>query len=164
MRAPLLGLGTPGGSGRAAVLAGPVAGFAAEVLSDYHAKVRKLGRRIDKLDTNDLHRLRIRVKKLRYATEFFGDVWPGRRTQGCLFALKDLQQALGTLHDDIVATGLLADLRAGVGPDVASAAGPIRRWLGKCQGRDRRAAVELWRRFAKRKLFWYHARAQHRTA
>ncbi|MGP0092399.1 MAG: CHAD domain-containing protein [Xanthobacteraceae bacterium] len=148
------GLGAPGGSRAGAVLAGPVAGFAAEALSDYHAKVRRLGKRIDELDTSDLHRLRIRVKKLRYATEFFGDVWPGRRTQRYLFAVKDLQRALGTLHDGIVGAGLLADLGATAGTDVASVAGPIRRWLAKCQERDRRAAVELWRCFAKRNRFW----------
>ena len=47
--------------------------------------------------------MRIRGKKLRYATEFFADVFPGkrnmRRREAVLAALKDLQQALGGLND-----------------------------------------------------------------
>jgi len=58
------------------VLATPAPGFAAEVMRAYHAKVRKLGKKIRKLDAAGLHRLRIRIKKLRYATEFLGGLWP----------------------------------------------------------------------------------------
>ena len=49
------------------------------------------------------HRLRIRGKKLRYAVEFFADVFPGKknakRRNAALSALKELQDALGALND-----------------------------------------------------------------
>ncbi len=44
------------------VLAGPAPRFASEVMRAYHGKVQKLGKKIRKLDTAELHRLRIRIK------------------------------------------------------------------------------------------------------
>ena len=108
------GLGTPPTRERKwkrNVLAGPAPRFASETMRNHHNKVRKLGKEIRKLDRVELHRLRIRIKKLRYATEFFGSIWPGRRTKRYLSALKDLQQVLGTLHDATVAEMLVAHLK-----------------------------------------------------
>ena len=120
----------------------------------YHDKVRRLGRKISKLDTAELHRLRIRIKKLRYATEFFGSIWPNRRTNRYLSALKDLQQVLGALHDATVAEKLVAQLKNAGGGDAKFAIAPVNHWLINCQRRNRKEAIELWGRFARRKLFW----------
>lgn len=139
------------------VLAGPAPRFASEVMRAYHAKVRKLGKKIRKLDPVELHRLRIRVKKLRYATEFVGSLWPGRRTKRYLSALKDLQQVLGALHDATVAEKLVAHLKTARGVDAKLTTVPVNRWLSDCQRRSRKEAIELWGRFAKQKLFWKNA-------
>jgi inorganic triphosphatase YgiF len=136
------------------VLAGPVPRFASEVIRAYHDKVRKLGKEIRKLDIVELHRLRIRIKKLRYATEFFGSIWPSRRTKRYLSALKDLQQVLGALHDATVAEKLVAHLKTAGGADAKFATAPVNHWLINCQRRGRKEAIELWGRFAKQKLFW----------
>lgn len=136
------------------VLAGPAPRFVSEVMRAYHAKVRKLGKKIRTLDTVELHRLRIRVKKLRYATEFFGSLWPGRRLKRYSSALKDLQQVLGTLHDVTVAQKLIANLKTSGGSDAKSATAPVARWLVDCRRRSRKEAIELWGRFAEQKLFW----------
>jgi CHAD domain-containing protein len=120
----------------------------------YHDKVRKLGKEIRKLDIVGLHRLRIRIKKLRYATEFFGSIWPSRRTKRYLSALKDLQQVLGALHDTTVAEKLVGHLKAAGGADAKFATAPVNHWLINCQRRGRKEAIELWGRFAKQKLFW----------
>ena len=136
------------------VLAGPAPRFASEVMGTYHDKVRKLGEKIRKLDPMELHRLRIRVKKLRYATEFFGSLWPGRRLKRYLSALKDLQQVLGALHDVTVAQKLIANLKTSGGGDAKSATAPVEHWLVDCRRSSRKEAIELWGRFAKQKLFW----------
>ena len=67
---------------------GPVVGFAAQILQAQHDKARKLGKKVRKLDQNELHELRIRIKKLRYATEFFFDLWPSRRAERYLAAVE----------------------------------------------------------------------------
>jgi CHAD domain-containing protein len=120
----------------------------------YHDKVRKLGRKTRKLDVAELHRLRIRIKKLRYAAEFFGSIWPSRRTKRYLSALKDLQQVLGAFHDATVAEGLVARLKTAAGPHAEPSTAWVNRWLIKCQRRDCKEAIELWGKFAKQKLFW----------
>ncbi len=55
------------------------------------------------LDPGKRHKLRIRAKRLRYATEFFAATFPGKdkdaRREKSLSALKDLQDALGELND-----------------------------------------------------------------
>lgn len=136
------------------VLAGSAPRFASEVMNEYHEKARKLGKKIRKLDTAELHRLRIRVKKLRYVTEFFGNIWPSRRTKRYLSALKDLQQVLGAFHDATVAEKLVAHLKTAGGGDARLATAAVDHWLINCQQRSRKEAIELWGRFARRKLFW----------
>ena len=54
----------------------PLQRFARQSLDARHRKVRKGGRGIRRLDAKALHALRIRVKKLRYVTEFFANLWP----------------------------------------------------------------------------------------
>jgi triphosphatase len=137
----------------AGLSAAPITCFASQVLSAQNARVRKFGKRICELGAEELHRLRIRIKKLRYATEFFRHVWPGRRTERYLSALKEVQQVLGTLHDEIVAQKLVAELAASGALD-AAVGGLVDRWLAECQQRDLGHAIALWRKFADRKFFW----------
>jgi triphosphatase len=124
----------------------PVGEFAAELVRERRKKAKKLGKKIRKLDLKQLHRLRIRVKKLRYTVEFFGDVLPGLRTERYLSALKKLQQVLGTAHDTIVAVDLVTTLEKSEGKSVEPAASMIRNWALECHKRDRKKLVALWRR------------------
>jgi triphosphatase len=140
-----------GGSGTPMFL--PDRRRASEVMCAYHARVRKLGQKIRKLDTGELHRLRIRVKKLRYATECFEGLWPSRRTKRYLSALKDLQEVLGELHDATVAEKLVAHLKMAGAGDARCATAHVDRWLLDCQRRSRKEVFELWDRFENRKLF-----------
>lgn len=133
-------------------LTSPAASFACDVLRSRHAKVRRLGKQLRGLDSQELHKLRIRIKKLRYAVEFFRDLWPGPRAGRYLSALKTLQQVLGTAHDSSVAIGLIAELRRTAGHDVEPAAAVVRDWAATSLERDHLA--KLWRRFAKLKVFW----------
>ena len=56
------------------------------------------------------HKLRIQVKKLRYASKFFAGAFPGkkagRRRRNFLVSLERLQDALGELNDITVHEGL----------------------------------------------------------
>ena len=91
-----------------------VSPFASRVLEQHRDKVLEHGKKIDSLSGDDLHRLRIDCKKLRYATEFFGPLY-GDRMQDSTKRLKALQDVLGTLHDTAVMTGLQRDLLKGPG-------------------------------------------------
>lgn len=77
--------------------------LAAEILANRRKKVLRKIRKLEQLGPRDRHKLRIAVKKLRYACEFFATVFTGgkrdtRRRRFCK-ALKSLQSDLGTLND-----------------------------------------------------------------
>ncbi|PWT90272.1 MAG: inorganic triphosphatase [Proteobacteria bacterium] len=80
-----------------------IAVFAAAELARRRRKVRKKGRALAELDAKSRHKLRIQTKKVRYAAEFFRDVFPNRRAakrrKKFLSALEPLQDALGDLND-----------------------------------------------------------------
>ena len=94
----------------------PIETHAAEQLSRRHKKIKKRSRKLDKLDPAQRHKLRIQVKKLRYATEFFGDLFHERksakRSTRLLSTLKRLQTSLGSLNDVTTRGTLCAEFLA----------------------------------------------------
>jgi triphosphatase len=77
-------------------------------------KIRKRGRRLAELDPGVRHKLRIQAKKLRYATEFYKTVFPGKKKEkrraAFLAALKDMQDCFGELNDVFMHEKLATDL------------------------------------------------------
>lgn len=81
----------------------PADEFAAAILTKRSKKILKKARKVAELDPHARHKLRIAVKKLRYACEFFADIFHGakrdaQRKRICK-VLKSLQGSLGTLND-----------------------------------------------------------------
>jgi triphosphatase len=104
----LLGLGLPPAApvsgaplAATAVLPGP--------LQRLLRQVRRDARHFDRLDDAARHRLRRRVKRLRYLTELSAGLWPAKRLAVFLKRLKPAQARLGDLNDTVVA---LAHCRA----------------------------------------------------
>ena len=93
-------------------------------------QIRKHGRRLAHLDPRARHELRIRAKKLRYATEFYKAVFAGKkqakRRLAFLSALKQLQECLGELNDIAVHEKLTTGI---VEASATPAARPSRRAL-----------------------------------
>ena len=67
---------------------------------------------MQRLDDDDLHDLRIECKKLRYATEFFSQLY-GKKMSPFSRQLKQLQDVLGVLHDCYVMGALQSSLLTG---------------------------------------------------
>jgi triphosphatase len=88
----------------------PVRAFAREELRRRRRRIRRRGADLAGLDDEARHRLRIAVKKLRYAAEFFGSLYRGggrtKRRKAFVGALEALQEQLGTLNDLAVGEGL----------------------------------------------------------
>jgi triphosphatase len=94
-------------SGRAAQ---PALALAPDLIETRYRSVRKAGNRIDPDSAaTDYHRLRIRCKRLRYALEFLGDLYPGK-TQPLIKRLVALQDILGLHQDADVAINRLRQL------------------------------------------------------
>ena len=79
-----------------------IATYAAQMLDRRVRKARKQGKRLNDLEPIERHKLRIRIKKIRYAVEFFASLYGGRdRKELAALSdrLKQIQSALGSLND-----------------------------------------------------------------
>ena len=95
----------------------PIERFAADILTQRTKNATKKTKRLRELDTRQRHKLRIAVKKLRYANDFFGHLFGGhkarKRVSGFKAYLTDLQDHLGALNDIAVHQKLGPKLVAG---------------------------------------------------
>ncbi|WP_295637735.1 CYTH and CHAD domain-containing protein [uncultured Methylibium sp.] len=88
--------------------------LAAERLDDWHARVRRDAKRFDTLDDEARHRLRKRVKRLRYAAEFSAALFPRRAVERYMAPLRAAQERLGEFNDVCVAQAACKSLTDGV--------------------------------------------------
>lgn len=132
----------------------PIGELAADVLQARHKKVTKLGHKIRKLDAGELHQLRIEIKKLRYATEFFHALWPKRASERYIAALKDLQDVLGAMNDAAVAMEQIEQLEQEAGEGVGRDGGLLLGWISAHLRHDRKHLRVVWEHFAKLEPFW----------
>jgi CHAD domain-containing protein len=137
--------------------------FAAGVLKRRRRELKGHGRHLERLSPEERHRIRIEAKKLRYACEFFSELFAGRkhrkRYQVFIAALGDLQARLGDLNDIQNEREIAAEL-------VDHQATPTRRARAKhaaashLGGQDKRttalliSACEAHQHFLDAKPFW----------
>lgn len=121
-------------------LRAPVAAAPDSLLDFARQRLRRLKRRVARLakaaridDPASLHALRIGVKRLRYALEFFAPLLHRRRTPALLQGLADLQDTLGQLNDLANAGQLLMNC-AGADPRLREAVTLIGGWHGPRHG------------------------------
>jgi triphosphatase len=136
----------------------PARDFARTTLRRLHRKVAGIGHDIAGLPEDELHELRIRCKKLRYAAEFFRSLFPRKSADAFVAALADVQEHLGALNDSLVATRLMGELGAGKGhlpaALLARAEGIVAGWLAARVRADLDELPEVWRRFDACRPFW----------
>ena len=139
----------------AATAALPAPQFAASLLRQRRRKLRKLGTEHESLDTEALHELRIRAKKLRYAAEFFRAAFSRRESRRFIAALAELQDCLGALNDADVGSRLTENILSG--PDRDPAAAAIAAWFAGRQQLQLAHLGAAWRAFDRIKPFWKDA-------
>ena len=95
----------------------PIESRATRELSKRRKRVVKRAKRLEDLDPEARHEVRIEIKKLRYGIEFFGRLFSGAKAKGrrkrILAAVEELQEILGELNDIAVGGHLLAPAPAG---------------------------------------------------
>ncbi len=136
----------------------PIVDFADHLLRKRYRKALELGEGFAGLPPAERHRLRIALKKLRYTTEFFQELYGKKRTGSYLAALKELQDTLGHLNDVSVAETLTGGLigRAGAAPGaLALSSGMVLGWLARGVAEVEPATRGAWKRFVERKPFWH---------
>jgi adenylate cyclase len=118
---------------------GPRHGLADELsLQDFaHRRLKRLLKKVQELaslarieDPPTLHELRIGIKRLRYAIEFFGPMLHGRSATALVNRLAGLQERLGHLND-LASAGTLLMVCAGNHPSLREAVTLIGGWHGQ---------------------------------
>ncbi len=131
--------------------------FAPRALDRRHRRLLKSGRGFAALSVRQRHEVRIAVKKMRYLTEFFAELFPHPRRKRFLKALRQLQEDLGHLNDIALAEPLLAQAVAEAGrrrEAVVRAGGFLAGWHARALAQLEPAMVADWRRFAAAGAFW----------
>jgi hypothetical protein len=140
--------------------------YAAGQLSQRRKTIRRLGARIEILNPEQLHPLRIQVKKARYSIEFFSGLFHGKECANRCKTIKSflvkLQDSLGKLNDIVTHKTLFGDIIARPTKGLtgkqnhhrAFAAGPI---IGDQQAKVQKSldrARKAYSRFDRAKAFW----------
>lgn len=130
--------------------------FGRRVLDSRHAKVLRRGRSLLELDEERLHRLRIAIKKLRYAATYLAPAFASADAKPYIEATVRLQGALGALNDRATAQRMLADLATAARPteDVARPLKVLARQAASGAKRRRRRLERAWKEFRKAGRFW----------
>jgi len=135
-------------------LALPLAGFAADLLQQRAATLKKRGKHLQQLDAAARHRLRIAAKKLRYALEFFAALYPKRRLRPYVESLAAMQDVLGGMNDAATMLRLLEQAQAGARAPDARVAGMIQGWSAASTHLQLDALARAWKRWQRQKPFW----------
>jgi inorganic triphosphatase YgiF len=135
----------------------PAREFADALLERRHRKARRLAARLDESD-EARHALRIELKKLRYAGEFFRDLYPGSAAKRFLRRIARVQSALGHMNDVATAERILESLLGRLGaervPAHDRAAGFVEGWTAQLAASGRRETEDAWQRLERARPFW----------
>ena len=139
----------------AARLDAPIRGFAQAELERRYERVRKRGRKLGQLTGDELHKLRIAVKKMRYSIDFFASLFEGEAVGALRSRLSRLQDVLGTINDAAtsgrLAEGALGDTRAAA---AAEARGILLGWGAGSADALRGELDRRWKAFRRSETFW----------
>ncbi len=136
----------------------PATDFAQKVIDERYQEVIHAGEAFESLSEEKRHGLRIEIKKLRYAVEFFGSLYPKKEFANYAAALKKLQDGLGANNDLVVARTLIAgatkSARRKDKARLSYAAGIVIGWHSHISGDRERDLTKLWQGFCQSEPFW----------
>ena len=126
--------------------------FARRVLKRYHTKLTRLGQQFGTLDAMQRHQLLIRCRRLRYAAEFFAELYDDERTRVYISSLAVIQDVLGALNGGRRVEHLIAQLPAAC--QTESAADLVRVWTAATVRAHLKQFDSAWETFTARSQFW----------
>jgi triphosphatase len=138
-----------------AALSQPIATLSDRILTRLQRKALERGAHFRQLNNDAQHDLRIDLKKLRYAAEFFLPLYAGHASAKRYAArLSKLQGSLGRTRD-IAATRILLDaIRQADQPELHLAIGAVAGWQARDQIAVEQTLRKRWRRFKATPAFW----------
>jgi CHAD domain-containing protein len=141
----------PPGADGAPHAATPILELAKEFISRRYRRIIRAGSKItDASPDEDLHRLRINCKKLRYLLEFFASLFPPGDIDRIIGQLKKLQDNLGDFNDLFMQQQYLKEYLGGLDPakkSTPSAAAAIGGLITCLHQRQNKVRMEFKKRF-----------------
>ncbi|UXN60187.1 CYTH and CHAD domain-containing protein [Phyllobacterium zundukense] len=137
-------------------LAEPLTKFASNLLDRIEQKALKRGRHFRHLRPEARHKLRLTLKKLRYATEFFLPLFANRGSTGkYLKQLSRLQDVLGEANDIRTSRTVLSNIQdRAESPDLHRAIGAVIGWQGHREMTSASQLNDRWGKFKRTAQFW----------
>ena len=137
---------------------GDILAYAAERLDKRARGVAKRGRDFNSMPSDSRHDLRLALKKLRYAAEFFHGLFAKNAANIYIADLTRFQSGLGYLNDLATArklsTGVADSLSEARAADMRYAGGLVLGWHGREAARVEARLRKAWRRFQADPGFW----------
>ena len=139
-------------------LSAPALSFAAASLERLHRRVRRHGKGLADMSVSERHELRVSLKALRYASDFFGNLFPqSGSVRSHSRAVARLQDVLGNFNDAAMVTDLVSRLKLNDDLAAARAAGIMVGWYSRGIQSDDHHLLKAWNAFRKAKPFWADA-------
>ena len=139
-------------------LATPLRKAARRILNRPYRKLLKAGDGMAGLDMEARHRVRIRIKQLRYAVDFLRGVHSISETEAFGAALRHLQDNFGHLNDVVMALRLTDELidpaRGPVDEAVRLAVGEVRGWNARALRDIEPQLIVDWGAFCETAPYW----------
>ena len=136
----------------------PAQELAEKVLNHRLRTANKKARRLNDASDEQIHHLRIALKKLRYTGEFFAPLYEKRGVEEFDKRLSKMQDSLGAVHDVVVARETLARLTAGANDHsdsgISFAAGIVYGWHLDRATHIFKKSVKRWKKFSRTEPFW----------
>jgi inorganic triphosphatase YgiF len=129
----------------------PVLPFAAGLLAKRHDKVVERGGKLERRSLKELHALRIAIKKLRYASEFFGSLFPEPAVKTFRKRVADLQEILGAINDQANMPRLAREALSRSSPMLEALIGG---WNAHVVHQERERLRKSWQQFRHTRKFW----------
>jgi len=148
---------TDSGPKRTALRARAIGRLAPELLDESRTRLIKHGRKLEKLDPEARHRLRIRGKRLRYAAGFFGSLYAEEAPKALKRfgkASRRLTSALGDQTDIHAAMTMAAEIAAASPPHIAYTAGLVAAARLAGEADAMKASRKAFGAFEDAKPFW----------
>lgn len=124
---------------------------ATEILQRCYHKVKERGKKLQTLSEIQRHAVRIEIKKLHYATRFFGSLYTADKVHKYLDYLSQLQTELGMLNDINVAQNLFDQVGL---PPRAPARLILNGWYAAQRGNYLKKLAKTWVAWSTQKNFW----------
>ena len=137
-------------SGGSGLGAGPLRPFAVQVMDRYDRTLSRAGRRLENLPENELHAVRIKAKKARYAAEFFRALFDKKGVLRYIAAVSGIQDHLGALNDATVARSLMVEAGFGDLPGQALPDG----WFARAIVWGKGGFDPVWKKYRTARGYW----------